>query len=256
MKRDFIDHHCHLLPSVDDGSTDHQESLAMARILADFGFSAVHCTPHRIKGCYDNDPEKVRQGVRYLQRRIFEEGIDLRLIPGTEHYLDEFLLDMLPDALTTGAAQYLLVEAPFTSAGQIVPSLLTGIQSRGLVPLVAHPERCSVFEPAKPAGLRGAFSFLRAGQQTEDMDGSLMFRLRDAGCKFQGNIGSFAGLYGSEVKQRALLFLKNGLYSCIGSDAHRSENLASLLATGFQTVAGAVGEEEACRLFSGAALRG
>ena len=146
MKRDFVDHHCHLLPRLDDGSSDPQESLAMARILAAFGFSAVHCTPHRIKGCYENDPAKVLQATRNLQREVHEAGIDLRLVPSTEHYLDEFLLDELPGAMTTGKARHLLVEAPFTAGAELLPPMVTGLVSRGMVPLIAHPERCSAFE--------------------------------------------------------------------------------------------------------------
>lgn len=54
MKKDFIDFHSHLLPGLDDGSADECESLEMARILSDFGFSTVHCTPHQMKGSYED----------------------------------------------------------------------------------------------------------------------------------------------------------------------------------------------------------
>lgn len=255
MKKEFVDYHCHLLPSLDDGSTDPEESLAMARILAGFGFAVVHCTPHRIKGCYENEPDAVRQATRLLQRRVHEAGINLSLVPGTEHYLDEFLIDQLPDALTTGSRPHLLVEAPFRSGSDMLPAMVAGVVSRGMVPVIAHPERCSVFDPGRAPGSRGAFSFLRGKHKKHDLSSSLVMGLRVAGCRYQGNLGSFAGFYGSEIRERAILFLKEGVYSCLGSDAHRSDHLGRLLSEGFDAVVGAVGEEAAYQLLSGKALK-
>jgi len=254
MKRTFTDYHCHLLPALDDGATDLQESLAMARILADFGFSTVYCTPHRIKGCFENDPQRVEKATDSLQRLLSQAGLDLRLLPGTEHYLDEFLLDQMPNALTL-AHRYLLVEVPFRSGPEMLPAVVEGLGKRGLTPLFAHPERCNAFAPPlrEEGGRRFPFALKR--QKTPDLTGSLILKLRDTGCRFQGNLGSFAGFYGSEVKQRAILFLKHGVYSCLGSDAHRSERLSSLLLAGFQTVVETVGEEAAQQLLSGSSLQ-
>jgi protein-tyrosine phosphatase len=255
MKRNFIDHHCHLLPGLDDGATDPRESVEMARLLADFGFATVHCTPHRITGCYENDPARVTQATRSLQRLLDDEGVALRLIPGTEHYLDEFLIDLLPGALTAAPSRRLLVEVPFRSGSEMVPSMVAGLLKRGLSPLFAHPERCNAFEPAlQEEGLRGALSFVLGRQKKLDMEGSLVLTLRGSGCGFQGNLGSFAGLYGSEVKQRAILFLEHGVYCCLGSDAHRSQHLSSMLSAGLEAVVSVVGEEAAFRLLDGSSL--
>jgi protein-tyrosine phosphatase len=251
VTRNFTDYHCHLLPAVDDGSADVRESLEMARILAGFGFGVVHCTPHRIKGCYDNDRAKVVEATRSLQQLVDQAGIDLRLVPGTEHYLDEFLIEQVPEALTV-ASRYLLTEIPFRSGGEMIPAMISWLDERGLAPLFAHPERCKAFEPPprEEAG-RGILSFLKKPQQRGDMEGSLILKLLGSGCRFQGNLGSFAGVYGREVKERALLFLKHNVYSCLGSDAHRSDSLPSILSSGYETIAAEVGEEGAKRLLRG-----
>jgi protein-tyrosine phosphatase len=251
VTRNYIDYHCHLLPAVDDGSANVRESLEMARILAEFGFATVHCTPHRIKGCYDNHPAKVVEATQSLQQLVDEAGIGLRLIPGTEHYLDEFLLEQVPEALTV-ASRYLLTEIPFRSEGEMIPAMVSWLNERGLAPLFAHPERCNAFEPPlREEGGRGILSFMRKPQKRPDMEGSLILKLARSGCRFQGNLGSFAGIYGSEVKERALLFLKQNVYSCLGSDAHRSESLPAILSSGYETIAGEVGEEGAKRLLRG-----
>lgn len=255
MDKNFTDYHCHLIPALDDGATDASESVAMARILAAFGFTTIHCTPHMIKGCYENDPARVTQATRSLQALLDDAGVALRLIPSTEHYLDEFLIDQLPGALMAGASsRFLLVEAPFKSGSEMITAMAAGLRNRGLAPLFAHPERCSAFDPAvRSEGLRAAFPFF--GRKNEpDMEGALVLKLRGSGCRFQGNLGSFAGFYGSDIKQRALLFLKHGVYSCLGSDAHRSERLASMLSAGLEAVVAAVGEEAAYRLLVGSDL--
>jgi len=252
MKRVFIDYHSHLLPGIDDGAVDQNDSIEMARALVAFGFATVHCTPHLIKGGFENTPERVKQATRSLQRALNEAGIALRLVPGTEHYLDEFLLEMVPGAVTVGSTPYLLVEVPFRCGGELIPALVSGLRSNGLMPLFAHPERCSVFQPpVREEGMRGALSFVLGRRKEPDLEGSLILNLKEAGCRFQGNIGSFAGVYGSVVKQRAILFLKQGVYSCLGSDAHTSQGLAAILSGGFETVVAAVGESAALRLLQG-----
>jgi protein-tyrosine phosphatase len=252
MNRVFVDYHSHLLPAIDDGAGSVADSLAMARILSDFGFAAVHCTPHLIKGGFDNPPDRVRQATRSLQRTVDEAGIALRLVPGTEHYLDEFLPELAHGALTVDASRYLLVEAPFNSGAEMLPQLVAELHKQKLLPLFAHPERCSVFQPPlREEGMFGALSFILGKRREADLQGSLIEELKAAGCRFQGNIGSFAGVYGSVVKQRALLLLQQGVYSCLGSDAHTAQGLADILASGFETVAAAVGEPAALKLLQG-----
>ena len=43
----FVDVHCHLLPGIDDGAKDLEESLAMARLAVADGISTIVCTPHQ-----------------------------------------------------------------------------------------------------------------------------------------------------------------------------------------------------------------
>lgn len=252
MKNEMTDYHCHLLPALDDGAAALKESLEMARILSDFGFTTVHCTPHRIKGCFENDPPRVVQLTRSLQQQLEQAGIPLQLIPGNEHYLDEFLPELLPDALRVGSSRSILVEVPFRSGPELLRPMVAGLSRLGLTPLIAHPERCRAFEPeVKEHGLRGALSFVLGKQKVHDLEGSEVVALQRAGCGFQGNLGSFAGFYGKEIQERALLFLGHGIYTCLGSDAHRTEGLSEMLAAGFTEVVSAVGEEKALELLRG-----
>ncbi len=43
---EFIDMHCHILPGVDDGAKDMNESRKMLRIAYDEGIRCIIATPH------------------------------------------------------------------------------------------------------------------------------------------------------------------------------------------------------------------
>ncbi|QWV95252.1 phosphoesterase [Geomonas oryzisoli] len=251
MTSEFTDYHCHLLPALDDGAVDLKESLHMARTLSSFGFATVHCTPHLIRGGYENEPARVIRAVDIMQRRIDEEGIALRLVPGNEHYLDQYLPEFLPGALRVGASRYLLVEVPFRAGPELLHPMVQTFSSHGLAPLIAHPERCAAFDPAAGGGLRAALSLVLGREPELDLGDSEIVALKRLGCRFQGNLGSFAGYYGYEVRERALLFLRHGLYSCLGSDAHRGEHLWDMLVAGYAVVESVVGEQETRDLLRG-----
>jgi len=256
MEKAFVDYHSHLLPAIDDGAVDFADSLEMARVLVNFGFSTVHCTPHLIRGGFENPPQRVRLLVDALQKHLQDAQIPLTLVPGTEHYFDEYLSEMLPGALTVGASGYLLVEVPFRANGDLIPSLVALLRSQRLLPLFAHPERCHAFQPAlRDEGILGALSSVLGRRREPDLTGSLVLELKQMGCKFQGNIGSFAGVYGSVIKQRAIMFLKNGVYCCLGSDAHTWQGLDAILASGIDTIVATVGQDEAKNLLKGSLER-
>ena len=46
----MIDWHSHILPGVDDGPADIEQSVALAEALAAGGFTEVYCTPHLMRG--------------------------------------------------------------------------------------------------------------------------------------------------------------------------------------------------------------
>jgi protein-tyrosine phosphatase len=206
----MIDYHCHILPGIDDGAKDLAESLAIARLLADAGFRVVCCTPHCIRGSYDTTPQQVREAVAALQASLDREKIDLWLRPGMEYYLDEFFL-RLDTIQSLGEGRLVLVEAPGQANPEVVRAGLEKLLAHNLTPLIAHPERTPLFN--------GADATKRKTQNFE----------LPAGCKFQGNIGSFAGFYGLKVQRCAYDKLRDGTYAALGSDAHDALRLAGVL---------------------------
>ncbi|MFH1125260.1 MAG: CpsB/CapC family capsule biosynthesis tyrosine phosphatase, partial [Pseudomonadota bacterium] len=50
----MLDLHSHILPGMDDGASDPEQSLAMARMAVEDGIEGIVCTPHWVLGQYDN----------------------------------------------------------------------------------------------------------------------------------------------------------------------------------------------------------
>lgn len=236
----MIDWHCHILPGLDDGARSLSEAIEIAGILSARGFTEVYCTPHAIRGLYDNTPVLVRQAVVDLQAAIDSAGIVLLLHAGMEYFLDEYLTQYLVDLLPLGETNYVLVETSPQADPEQVKDQLFAIRRRGFTPILAHPERYTYISSRKTRERRGLFDCLKDRIAPKDKclphTPSLLKDLRDMGCLFQGDLGSFAGTYGKEAKGRAEKLFAEGGYYCFGSDAHRAESLTMMLENGLARV--------------------
>ncbi len=243
----MIDWHCHILPAIDDGPETLSESLEMARLLVAAGYKQVHCTPHCVLGQFDNRPSEVQRATIQLQKELNQAGIPLSLRPGMEYPLDEYFPVLLENPLCLGDSRLLLVEVPRQASSELVLSNVRRIIQRGLVPLIAHPERSDLFfrrdSYLKWLSFTGFFKRLfpchnASSLPNSDMSGRLMQEeMADLGGLFQGNLLSFSGRYGKQVQQRAVANLAQGLYSCIATDGHGVESLEAFLFPALQSLA-------------------
>lgn len=203
-----VDLHSHLLPGVDDGVADWEQSLTCLRQLSDWGFRKVITTPHVSRDWYPNKAQDLQRGQRTLQALAQEHGLPLAVEVAAEYMLDDFFPDLLDsgEVLTFGAAKYLLVETGWAAAPFGLENLLFRIQTHGYTPLLAHPERYSYYHDDE-AGLA---------------------RLREMGCLFQLNWMSVTGRYGRRVRKQAGRLLERGWVDFLGSDLHRPADLQNL----------------------------
>lgn len=218
------------------------ESLAMARKLCAAGFTTICCTPHLIRGAYERSAAEIRARVKELQVQLTAHAFPLQLLAGAEYYLDEYLLALLDDPLPLGDSGMVLVEIPAHTPGALVEETCQRMFASGFTPLIAHPERCSLLnlEPVPPNSNFWSSlvtTYFGADNSKLKTQSKLLSSLSEMGCKFQGNIGSFAGIYGDKVRRRAETFLQAGIYSHFGSDAHHADHLEDTLQQGLQVVA-------------------
>jgi protein-tyrosine phosphatase len=162
------------------------------------------------------------------------------------------------------------MEAPLQATPTLLSSIAYQVTLRGYTPLFAHPERCALLQSTEKsesksrsilgsvlrfanAKLRNQLPTSNRQLETANSEHDLSSLLRSLGCRFQGNLGSFAGIYGERVRKAAIKNLQSGLYDCLGTDAHASQGLADWLRRGLREVESHVGAEGLSALLAGPA---
>jgi protein-tyrosine phosphatase len=225
----MIDFHCHILPEIDDGPASIDESVAMAGALRDAGFTKVYCTPHLIKGFFDIKDQDVRTAVSKLQARLADEQINIELMAGREYYMDEFLISYLKDPLLMGNSRFVMIEIPDHADSDFVKETLFRIKCSGLAPMISHPERCRLL--AAPEEKRFSWGkFFNAGKNVSSGTETkpLLNYLKDIGCAFQANLGSFDGWYGPDAQKAVNNLMHKKIYTHFGTDAHNVRGITRL----------------------------
>lgn len=197
-----IDLHCHLLPAIDDGPRDEQESVALARALVADGVTTVAATPHRTPQLA-TPPFELEARLAGLRSLLQAEQIPLTVISGSEVAVDALLdLDEAAiSALRLGGTGPLLVELPQRELPGDPSWIVTDLLQRGIPVLLAHPERIPLLQQ-QPARLQ---------------------ELIAAGARTQLTAGSLLGRYGRTAQQMSIAMLDAGLVDVLASDAHHAE---------------------------------
>src|SRR4051794_17534119 len=98
----MIDIHSHILPGLDDGAKNLEDSLDMARLAVKDGIHTVIATPHHANGVYTNEKADVVQAVMQLNEALVSNGIPLNIIAGQEiRVYDQFIDDFYQSKLLT-----------------------------------------------------------------------------------------------------------------------------------------------------------
>lgn len=200
----MIDIHCHILPDIDDGATDMDESLAMARMALAGGTEAIIATPHfRGEEVSLNRIPRILSRYQSLCRALEKANIPLTLYPGSEILCLPQTprlgkQGMLP---TLGSTDYLLCEFYFNESPVYMDEMLRTLASYGYRIAVAHPER----------------------YQAIQRDPSLAQQWFRRGWILQLNKGSLLGSFGPRVQQTASRMLQYGLVHLFASDAHGTQ---------------------------------
>lgn len=198
----MIDIHAHILPGVDDGAVNMDESVEMALMASDSGVDYLVATPHcNIPGVYDNYlDDELRERFMGLKRVVEAEQIPIRILGGMEVFATSDLPDLLKKKkiLTLNGTKYFLMEFAFDEDLDFCSMILEQCFSMGYIPVIAHPERYY-------------------GVQDHP---EIVYQWYIKGYKIQINKGSILGRFGKSVKRTADQLLEHRIVTCIGSDAH------------------------------------
>jgi protein-tyrosine phosphatase len=139
----MIDIHCHILPALDDGAIDLEDSIAMARQAESDGIEVVCATPH-IHPDHEIRISELSSRVSALNEELERRGIGVEIALGGE--VAETILEGLGDEelreVSLGRnGRWLLVEPKPGPLGDWTVDTVKELAGRGFRTIVAHPER-------------------------------------------------------------------------------------------------------------------
>lgn len=204
----FVDIHSHLLPGIDDGAKDLEDSIALIQKMASYGIKNFITTPHILGEMYPNTPEIIKNKLKEVRAELLKRNMtDITIDAAAEYMLDEHFSTLLEKGkLLTLKDNFVLVEMSYFSPPLNLFDILFQIQLKGYKPVLAHPERYISYHN----------------------DFKVYQKLKTAGCLFQLNLLSLTEQYGKGVQKTAEKLLKENLYDFVGTDTHHQMHLELL----------------------------
>jgi len=232
----IVDFHSHILPGIDDGSANLEESLQMLRLSAEQGVRHMIATPHFYPR-YDS-PEKFlrkREEAEKVLRNAMETEPGLpEITVGAEVYFFSGISDSeLIKALTFEGKRCILIEMPQSPWKESHYRELEGIYTKhGLTPIVAHVDR--YIRPFHTYGIP---------EQLEQLPVAV-----------QANASFFLN---SRTRGMALKMLRKNRIHLLGSDCHNLSSRQPNLGLAVEQIRRRLGEEMIDQIVScqNAALR-
>ena len=221
-----VDMHNHLLPSIDDGAQDMNQSQQLIAALQLLGFTDLVPTPHIASGLYVNDHATIETAFHGIHTYLSEntnikldlpndpQATPVPLAPllkgfAAEYMIDDYFEKLMEQRLicypNTTLKNYVLIEFSYLGLPFGWHETIFALRKQGYQPILAHPERYTYLKP--------------------DV---LLDKLASTGLLFQLNLLSLGGYYGKEIKANARFFLQEGLYSFAGTDVHHINHITTL----------------------------
>ena len=223
----FVDCHSHVVPSGDDGAPSIDDGLALCRSAGQHGTGVLFATPHVWPYLTLSEDREAEIRDAYERMRP-HAGLELRL--GFELTSACSLLEQDPHRYVLGGTDRVLMEVPFSGPADLLFALAEHVESAGLRPVIAHPERTE-------AVLDDPF---------------IAEELAARGWTLQVNATSLLGRHGHEPEECGWSLVERGLAGVVASDGHRATRPAHL-DEAYELAAVRLGER-ALSLFDGSAL--
>lgn len=229
----IIDLHCHFLHGIDDGASNLEEALALARAAVADGITASAMTPHIHHGRYPNQKSVIAVHVQAFQQALDEHGIPLRVYPGAELRASDEAFEQLqahevPFLGEHKGLKILLLEFPHQGLPAWGLGFVYRLLAQGIRPLIAHPERNK-----------------HVMAQVDRIQPYLA-----AGCWLQVTGGSLLGQFGKASEKAAWALMEQDAVAVVASDAHNLSSRPPHLAEARKAVQAEYGAKRADRLFS------
>ncbi len=228
----MIDLHSHILPGIDDGAQDLEESLEMALIAVDQGFSGIVATPHYGSGKFFSDSNKVLRLVAELNQELQSRNIELTIYPGMEVRLTAEALRSLSTGkiLPINNGPYVLMELPITQVPAGFENFVRMFVESGRKLVLAHPEKNLEI------------------QRHPEIIYNLLTACKPGDLLMQITADSITGEAGTLALSTAKYLLENDLAHIMATDAHSPVERSPRISSALDLLSSIVGDERANKM--------
>ena len=225
----MVDIHSHILPGIDDGAKDIEESMKIVDLYLKQGVKRVIATPHFIPSvCRDLDKylDKVSNAHRELKKKISDAGLDFDVTVGYEvRYFEGIGSNDVIPRLAFGDGKYLLIE--FSYGQKITDRMIDDIEDLecnfGIKPVIAHIERYDY-----PSAIKAFKYFAQSGTALMQV--------------------TSAAFENKRKKKEVFRLISDDMVDFLASDAHSADSRPPILALGYEIIAERFGERVVERL--------
>lgn len=216
----LADLHCHIVPYVDDGTSDYGEAKDLITEQYSQGVRTLVTTAHFRNGMFDTPISKVIRHFNELQEWLqTTEMNDMKLFLSREYHCDE-RLSILLDGYTNGQREIVYEDISYIPREEILPFgqkrcillefssdrmqdsefeiFIQKASQAGLTPIIAHAERCPAVQD-RP---------------------TIVYKLRDQGALIQVNCESLIAKTETRAGATAKALVDSKLADIVSSDCH------------------------------------
>jgi len=229
----MIDIHSHILPGIDDGAADAEESIEMAKAAVADGIHTIVATPHTLNGIYLNTLQDITDHVSALRQIFKKEHIPIDLRTGAEVHLCVGMTERIQSGeiaaindhrslnlkILKSKIRYVLVEFPTQAIPAGYKNELFQLKASGITPVIAHPERNPVFQRKQ----------------------EILYEMVSMGCLLQLTAMSITGGLGGGIMSFARQILECRLAHVIATDSHSVESRPPVLSPAVEAAARIMG---------------
>lgn len=222
----LADLHTHILPGMDDGAGDVDQSLGLVRREVQDGVAHIALTSHFHFERQEMGEFLKKRDAAYekLSQACQREGLPVHLYPGAEVYFSAKLLETDPYPLCISGSSVLLVEFPRGYYPEWAADVFYRLELMGITPLVAHVERYPHF-----------------AEHPNDL-----IPLVENGAYIQANASALVQY--PKVRKRLFTLLRHNLLHVISTDTHSMDKRPPMLSKAFSLIQEKFGSHTALRL--------
>ena len=137
-----VDGHSHLLPGIDDGAKNLDESIFLVKGLQDLGFKKIITTPHIYSAHYPNSAETIKPREKEVQDELKKLQVNIPFNSAAEYYFEPKLAEKPKESLLFLKNQEILIEFDMQQApNEMWKEVFFNLQLNGISIVLAHVER-------------------------------------------------------------------------------------------------------------------